>query len=113
MMAAQEFGANAVGVELDEGRYRECVKKIHELHLEKRVKIIHDDLLNMNLSKADVITLYLLTDANEKLKPNLERDLKKGARVVSHDFMIPGWKPDKEQDYPTIYLYKMSKKKPD
>ncbi len=113
IMAAQEFGAKAVGVELDEGRYKDCVKKIHELHLEDRVKIIRGDLMKVDVSPANVITLYLLTSANEKVKPNLEHQLKNGARVVSHDFEMPGWKPAKVQEVTenygyshTIYLYK-------
>lgn len=98
IMAAQEFGSKAVGVELDDGRYSMCIKKINELHLENQVSIVHDDLLKVNLSKADVVTLYLLTSANEKVKPNLELYLKSGARVVSHDFEMPGWKPAKVQN---------------
>ena len=119
LMAAQEFGANAVGVEMDDGRYHTCLDKVRELKLENKVKIIHDDLLNVDLSKADVVTLYLLTSANEKIKPNFERYLKNGARVVSHDFEMPGWKPAKVQDIKetesysyshTLYLYKFQKK---
>ena len=91
LMAAQEFCAKAFGVELDNERYSECVKKINELHLENRVNIIHDDQLKVDLSAADVVTLYLTTSANEKVKPNLELYLKNGARVVSHDFKMPGW----------------------
>ncbi len=109
--AAQKFGAKAVGVELDDGRYRECVKKIQEAHLEDKIKVIHGDLLNIDLKKADVVTLYLLTSANERVKPNLERDLRKGARVVSHDFSITGWTPTKTREIRenwgshTLYLY--------
>lgn len=113
IMAAQEFGAKAVGVELDEGRFKDCTSKIHELHLDNKIKIIHDDLLKVDLSEANVVTLYLLTSANEKVKPNLERYLKNGARVVSHDFEMPGWKVAKikelTEDYGhshTLYLYK-------
>lgn len=113
IMAAQEFRAKAVGVELDEERYRECVKKINDLHLAGQVKIVHGDLLDVDLGEADVVTLYLLTSANEKVKPNLELHLKGGARVVSHDFEMPGWKPAKikeiKEDYGlshTLYLYK-------
>ena len=95
MEAAQEFGARAVGVELDEGRYKDCVRRVKEAHLEDRVELVHGDLLNVNLKKANVVTLYLLTSANEKVKPNMERDLKKGARVVSHDFQMTGWTPTK------------------
>jgi len=93
--AAQKFGANAVGVELDEGRYLTCVKKVEEAHLEGTVEVIHGNLLDIDLKNADVVTLYLLTSSNEKIKPNLERQLRKGARVVSHDFQIKGWKETK------------------
>ena len=69
--------------------------------------------LKVDLSKADVVTLYLLPGSNDKVKPNLEFYLKKGARVVSHDFDMSGWKPSKVQKEPdsfgliehTIYLY--------
>ncbi|MFH0748773.1 MAG: class I SAM-dependent methyltransferase [Candidatus Bathyarchaeota archaeon] len=97
--AALNFGARAIGVELDDGRYRECVKKVHEAHLEDRVKIIHGDLLQVDLKKADVVTLYLLPSTNKKVKSNLERDLRKGSRVVSHDFQIPGWSPTKIKEH--------------
>ena len=119
IIAAQEFGAKAVGVERDEGRYQKCVKKVTELHLENQVNIIHGDLLKVDLSDADVVTLYLLTSANEKIKPNLDLYLKRGARVVSHDFKIPGWKAEKIKEVRdtegynsshTLYLYR---KEPD
>lgn len=109
--AAQKFGAKAVGVEMDEGRYRDCLRKVQENHLEGRVEVIHGDLLDVDLKRADVVTLYLLTSANERVKPNLERDLRKGARVVSHDFTMPGWTESKMRDIRenggshTLYLY--------
>ena len=93
IMAAQQFRAYAVGVELDEGRFKRCSNKIQELGLESQVKVVHGDLMKVDLAPADVVTLYLLTSSNEKIKPNLEHYLKQGARVVSHDFEIPGWKP--------------------
>lgn len=93
LMAAQRFKAYAVGVELDEGRFKRCSDKIQELGLESQVKVVHGDLMKVDLAPADVVTLYLLTSSNEKVKPNLEHYLKQGARVVSHDFEIPGWKP--------------------
>jgi len=110
--AATEFGANAVGVELDEGRYRKTLSRIQELKLENKVKLIHGNLLKVDLSPADVVTLYLLTSANEKVKPNLEKQLRNGTRVVSHDFEIPGWRPIRIEEVSesygfshTIYLY--------
>ena len=115
IMAAQKFGANAVGVELDDDLYKQTSERIKELKLQDKVKIIHGDLLKVDLTPATVVTLYLLTSANEKLKPNLEKYLKKGARVISHDFEVPGWKADKtegvgedESEFRqhTLYLYK-------
>lgn len=111
--AVQKFGAKAVGVELNEGRYKECVRKVREASLEGQVQIIHGDLMDINLKRADVVTLYLLTSANEKIKPNLERDLRRGARVVSHDFQVSGWKATKVKELKetwgshTLYLYTM------
>ena len=112
ILAAQKFGATAVGVELDEGRYKDCINRIKEANLEAKVKIVHANALDVSVKDADVVTLYLLTSSNERLKPNLERDLSPGARVVSHDFSIPGWKPIHTKEIKetwgshTIYVYK-------
>ena len=112
IMAAQRFGAKAVGVELDDGRYKDCVKRVKEAGLDGRVKIVHGNVVDISVKDADVVTLYLLTSANERLRPNLERDLRPGARVVSHDFSMPGWKPFRTEEVRetwgshTIYVYK-------
>ena len=112
MMAAQKYGAKAVGIELDDGRFNDCAKRVKEAGLDSRVKIVHANATEVNLKEADVVTLYLLTSANERLRPNLERDLKPGARVVSHDFSMPGWKPARTEEIRetwgshTIYVYK-------
>ncbi len=80
-------------------------------------KIIHGDALKADLHDADVVTLYLLTSSNERLRPVLEAQLKPGARVVSHDFEIRGWKPDQTDKMLVdgrphmIYVYKMNGKK--
>jgi hypothetical protein len=76
---------------------------------------MNTDMFTVNLTSADVVYLYLTTSANEKIKPKLENDLKKGARIVSHDYEIIGWRPMKVENfcenptlgYPshTIYLY--------
>ena len=115
--AARKFKARAVGIELSPGLCKEASGRIKALGLEDRVKIVHANMLNVDLRPADVVTIYLLTSANELLKPNLERDLKPGARVVSHDFQIRGWKPsvveqiEAEGRPRTIYLYEISAKK--
>ncbi|MGD6852986.1 MAG: SAM-dependent methyltransferase [Candidatus Bathyarchaeia archaeon] len=116
IMAARTFGARGVGIELREDLAKKALSIIHEGGLENRVTIINDDMFNVNLTAADVVYLYLTTSANEKIKPKLERDLRRGARVVSHDYEVVGWRPEKIENfcenpqlgYPshTIYLYR-------
>ena len=115
IMAAKSFGARGVGVEMREDLAKKAMSNIHEKGLEDKVVIINDDMFNVTLTSADVVYLYLTTSANERIKPKLEGDLKKGARVVSHDYEITGWKPERVENfcenpklgYPshTIYLY--------
>lgn len=111
--AAQKYGAKAVGVEISEPLVRAANENIKNAGLEARARIIQGHLLDVDLSEADVVTLYLLTSSNEQLKPNLEKYLKPGARVVSHDFQIRGWKPVKVERAMahsrehTIYVYRM------
>ena len=111
ILAAQEFGAGAVGVELNLNLVKEGREKVSNLGLEDKVKILHGDLFDTDIGSAAVVTLYLTTSANEKVKPKMEKELRVGTRVVSHDFTIPGWKPVKTEKVPenfrthTIYLY--------
>jgi len=116
IMAAQEFGARAVGIELREDLAKKALQTVYQLGLQDRVTILHSNLFDVDISPADVVFLYLTTSANEKVKPKLEAELKPGARVVSHDYEIVGWKPAKVEEfcenpklgYPshTLYLYK-------
>ncbi|MEM2112423.1 MAG: class I SAM-dependent methyltransferase [Candidatus Bathyarchaeia archaeon] len=116
IMAAQEFGAKAVGVELREDLAKKALAAVEELGLQDKVTIIHGDLFNIDIRPADVVLLYLTTSANDKVRPKLEMELKPGARVVSHDYEILGWKSLKVENfcenpklgYPThtIYLYR-------
>src|ERR1700722_4931008 len=90
--------------------------RIHRLGLDNDARVIPGNFLDTDLSPADVVTLYLATDANELLRPNLERYLRRGARVVSHEYAVPGWKPklvdkDPERHGHTIFLYDMPPKK--
>jgi predicted RNA methylase len=115
MMAAKNFGARAVGVELREDLAKKALSTIHHSGLTDKVTIVNGDMFSVNLTSADVVFLYLTTSANEKIRPKLEADLRKGVRVVSHDYEIVGWKPEKVENfcenpklgYPshTIYLY--------
>lgn len=110
-LAVRSFGAVAIGVELDESRCRIINDHIRTEKIEESASVIHEDFFNVDLSKADVVTLYLLKSVNSQMRPKLERELKYGARVVSHDFPIEGWFPmriDKvKTEYKTheLYLY--------
>ena len=107
IMAAKEFGANAIGVELRDDLVQYTRKKLEELGLTKRGSVIHGDMMQTEIKDADVITLYLTTSANEKITPKMEKELKPGTRVVSFCFRIPSWEPTKTMDLGTrtLYLY--------
>jgi len=114
IMAAQKYGANAVGVEISEILCQSTMKKVNALGLTSQVKIIHGSALKIDLSPADVVTLYLLTSSNARLKPNLEKYLKPTARVVSLNFGMPGWRVARtetvhaDRQTHTIYVYEMN-----
>jgi len=113
IMAAQKFHAQALGVELDKDLCKQSLDKIRKLGLEKNAHIVNGDLLRQNYGSADLITVYLLPVSNEKATPLLDRQLKKGARVVAHDFEFKNWTPDKVENIEddgegrshTLYLY--------
>jgi tRNA A58 N-methylase Trm61 len=115
-MAVKDFGARAVGVELREDLVKKALSTIYEQSLQDRITMVNGDMFNVDLTSADVIFLYLTTSANEKIKPKLETELKRGVRVVSHDYEIVGWNPAKVINFcenqslgfpsHTIYLYK-------
>jgi precorrin-6B methylase 2 len=91
--AARQFRARAVGIEIRRDIYEKTLAKVAAMGLADQVRIVQGDALRYDLSPADVVTLYLLTSSNERLKPALLKYLKPSARVVSHDFEIRGWKP--------------------
>jgi len=111
--AAESFGARAVGIEINTSLVEMSRRRIAELKLEDRVEIVHNDLLDADLSEATVVTVYLLSSTNEQLKPKFEAELKPGSRVVSHDFRFLGWKAAHMVEVPgqtrahRIYVYEM------
>lgn len=115
--AAQQFHAKAVGIEIEDALAKTSEQRVASLGLQNMIRVIHADLRTVDLSPADVVTMYLMTESNESLKPQLEKSLRPGARVVSHDYKIPGWTANREeraQAYARghmIYLYIMPPKK--
>jgi len=110
--AAQKYKAKAVGVEVDERLVQRATERISQSNLQGQDKGLQMDLLQADLSSADVVVIYLLTGSNEILRPRLEKMLRPGTRVVSYAYKIPGWKPLKvdrtdEAHGHEIYLYEM------
>jgi tRNA A58 N-methylase Trm61 len=116
IMAAQDFGATSVGIELRDDLAKKALISINEAGLNEKAQIIQKDIFNVNLSSANVVFLYLTTSANERIRPKLESELRPGTRVVSHDYEVLGWKPERVNNfcenpklgYPshTLYVYK-------
>ncbi|MBI3664612.1 MAG: hypothetical protein HY236_00030 [Acidobacteria bacterium] len=98
-MAAQKFGAHSVGYEISDEEpnylYSKSMARIKELGLAKLATIVKEDLMKADFSKPDMITVYLLPSSNDKIQPLLEKGMRKGTRVVSHDFEFRGWKAEK------------------
>lgn len=111
--AAKRFGAKAVGVEISEQLVKKVNRDAQQQGLSEQVTAIQSDLRQVDVSPASVVALYLLTEANEEIRPKLERELKPGTRVVSLDFKFKDWKPVKVEKVEahhrsyTIYLYEM------
>jgi len=99
IMAAKDFGAKSVGVELRDDLAKKALNNIQELSLNEKTQIIQKDIFDVDLSAADVVFLYLTTSANERIKPKLEAELKPKTRVVSHDYEILGWKAKKVDNF--------------
>jgi predicted RNA methylase len=93
ILAAQKFGARAVGIELNEDLARESSAQITAQGLEGRARILRADMFTADLRPATVVTLYQLGVVNQRLRPVLERQLRTGTRVVTLDFPVVGWEP--------------------
>jgi 23S rRNA G2445 N2-methylase RlmL len=94
--AAQKFGARGVGVDLYPKHIAEARRNAREAGVAGRVEFRQQDLFDIDLSPATVVTLYLLPEVNLELRPKLLRELKPGSRIVSHAFDFGNWKPDKQ-----------------
>ncbi len=92
--AAKRYGCKAVGYDIDPQRVKDSLENVEKENVGHLVRIEERDIFTLDLSKANVITLYLLPSLNVKLIPQLEK-LKPGSRIVSHDFRMRGVKPDK------------------
>ena len=107
--AVEEFSVSrAVGYDLDQDMVEAVEKRARDVGMVGRISVIQANFMETDLTEATVVTLYLTTSGNAKLRPKLEADLKPGARVVSHDFPIHGWVTDQPDNTPhTMGSHKM------
>ena len=114
IMAAKKYGARGVGIDIDPRRIKESRENAKAAGVEHLVEFRLEDALQADVSKATVVTLYLLGSANALLRPILTKQLRPGARIVSHAFsMGPSWPADKVDQFTTkngdeitLYLWK-------
>lgn len=111
VLAAARRGARAVGIDLDADLVERSRASAREAGLESRATFHHGDIFEVDLSEATVVTMYLLPAVNLELRPKLLKELRPGARVVSHDFDMEDWKPDKQVEVArrTLYLWTIPK----
>jgi SAM-dependent methyltransferase len=118
--AAEKFGARGVGVEIDPELVAEARKNAKEAGVADRVEFRQVDLFQADISEATVVALYLWPEINVKLRPKLLRTLDPGDRIVSHDFRMGDWEPDRVLDLgpgkigqETVYLWVVPENIPD
>ncbi|MBD0343571.1 MAG: methyltransferase domain-containing protein [Coleofasciculus sp. Co-bin14] len=97
IIAAKEFGAKGVGVEIDPELIKESNENARLAGVSDRVNFIQKDLFQADLSEATVVTLYLLPEVMQQLQPKLLGELKPGTRIISHQFDMKEWKPDRSE----------------
>ena len=112
--AAKKFGARGVGVDINPVRINESMANARKAGVEKLVTFKLQDAMQTDVSEATVVTLYLLSFANVQLRPILEKQLKPGARIVSHNFGMGNWEPDQVDSFTdsnggtrTLYLWRV------
>ena len=92
--AAQKFGARGVGIDIDANLINQAEANAKAAGVDRRVKFLVQDAMTVDVSDATVVTLYLLSASNVRLRPILTRELRRGARIVSHSFAMGDWEPE-------------------
>ncbi len=115
IQAARKYGARGVGIEIDPDLVEKARRKAREAGVADRVEFRQADLFETDLSEATVLTLYLLSSVNRKLRPKLFEELAPGTPVVSHAFDMGAWEPEEtvEVDGNTIYRWTITEEIPD
>jgi precorrin-6B methylase 2 len=94
--AARRYGVRGVGIDIDAARIAEATENARRAGVADKVRFIHADLFDVDVSPATVVTLFLLPTLNVKLQPKLLQQLKPGSRIVSHAFDMAEWNSDRE-----------------
>ena len=97
--AAQRFGARGVGVDIDPQRIADSNANAARAGVQHLVQFIEQDAMTVDVSEATVVTLYLLSSSNLKLRPRLTSQLRRGARIVSHAFSMGDWEADQVERF--------------
>jgi SAM-dependent methyltransferase len=97
--AAKKYGAKGVGVDIDPERISEAKANAEKAGVQSLVEFRQQDALTVDVSPATVVTLYLLSSSNMKLRPILTKQLKAGSRIVSHQFSMGDWQPTKSETF--------------
>ena len=103
--AAKKYGVRGVGIEIDQDLVLKARNNAYREKVEHLVEFRTQDAFTVDISPATVVTLYMLPEFNAKLRPMLDRQLKPGSRVVSHDYPIEGWVPDKVERVKGDFLH--------
>lgn len=105
VIAARDFHARGVGVDIDPKRIQEAQANAKRNNVETLVRFEENDLFNADIHNATVVTLYLLPNVNLRLRPKLLKELKPGTRIVSHSFDMGDWKPEKQEQVEGQWIY--------
>jgi tRNA A58 N-methylase Trm61 len=115
IIAARDFHARVVGMEIRRRLVRECRRKVKEMGLSHQIAISCRNFKKVSLRKADVLAMYLSSYTLNLMAPKFRKELRPGVRIVNFDYPIPGWRPEREievtpagwrKPHP-IYLYVM------
>jgi 16S rRNA G966 N2-methylase RsmD len=116
--AAKRFGTRGVGVDIDPERVKEANENARKNNVTDKVRFIEEDLFNVDFSEATVVTLYLLPEVNLRLRPKLLDSLKPGTRIVSHNYDMGNWQPEKvevvkmsDNDDHIVYFWRVPENK--
>ncbi len=112
IIAAQEYGARGVGVDIQLGVVEEAWQRVSDHDLEDLIEIRHQDFMETDLSHADLLILYLTTKTLHQLSDKL-KEVRPGTRIVTHDFALPGWQHSEQSAWTSrsgqtqsLYLYR-------